>query len=44
LELKLQFLGTTIKKENLAATSLSIPRKIEVPIVVPLLEIPEKME
>ena len=35
--------GTTIKKENLAAISLSIPRKIDVPIVDPLLDIPGRI-
>ena len=35
-----KIIGTTIKKENLAATSLFNPKKIEVPIVAPLLEIP----
>jgi hypothetical protein len=32
--------GTTIKKENFAAISLSKPKKIETPIVEPLLDIP----
>ena len=35
--------GTTIKKENLAAISLFNPKKIEVPMVAPLLEIPGRM-
>jgi hypothetical protein len=35
--------GTTIKNENLAAFSLSIPNKTEVDIVAPDLEIPGKI-
>ena len=35
--------GTTIKNENLAAFSLSIPNKTEVEIVAPDLDIPGKI-
>ena len=35
--------GTTIKKENLAAFFLSIPRSTEVEIVAPDLDIPGKI-
>ncbi len=35
--------GTTIKKENLAAFSLSIPNKTELEIVAPEREMPGKI-
>jgi hypothetical protein len=35
--------GTTIKKENLAAFSLSIPNKTETDIVAPDLEMPGRI-
>lgn len=35
-----KMIGTTIKNENFAAVSLFSPKKIDIPIVAPLLEIP----